>query len=65
MDDAGDFAFPDKFGHNTFSAELHDIEIVLDALLAGSLESPPPRSGCSVIRGVVEWRFSARRAIRN
>jgi dienelactone hydrolase len=44
VDDAGEFAFPEKFGHNTFSAELHDIEIVLDALLAGSLGVAPPTS---------------------
>ena len=42
VDDAGDFAFPEKFGHNTFSAELHDIEVVLEALLAGRLGVAPP-----------------------
>jgi dienelactone hydrolase len=44
VDDAGEFTFPEKFGHNTFSAELHDIEIVLDALLAGGLGVAPPTS---------------------
>ena len=44
VDDAGEFAFPEKFGHNTFSAELHDIEIVLDALLEGHLGVAPPSS---------------------
>ena len=42
VDDAGEFAWPERFGHNTFSAELADIGTVLDALTAGELGTPPP-----------------------
>jgi dienelactone hydrolase len=37
VDDAGDFSLPDRFGHNTFTAELQDIGRVLDALMLGQL----------------------------
>ena len=37
VDDAGDFTLPERFGHNTFSAELKDTVVVLDALLRGEL----------------------------
>jgi uncharacterized protein len=37
VDDAGEFVFPERFGHNTFSAELQDLRRVLDALAAGEL----------------------------
>jgi len=42
VDDAGEFAWPERFGHNTFSAELADIGTVLDALTAGELGTLPP-----------------------
>jgi uncharacterized protein len=42
VDDAGDFTFPDRFGHNTFSAELSDTRAVLDALYGAKLGVPPP-----------------------
>jgi alpha-beta hydrolase superfamily lysophospholipase len=46
VDDSGEFAFPDRFGHNTFSAELQDLRRVVDALMAGELGvAPPPRLG--------------------
>ncbi len=44
VDDAGDFAFPERFGHNTFSAELSDATAVLDSLFQGELGVPPPTS---------------------
>ena len=44
VDDAGDFAFPERFGHNTFSAELGDATTVLDSLFQGELGVPPPTS---------------------
>ncbi len=44
VDDAGDFAFPERFGHNTFSAELGDTITVLDSLFQGELGVPPPTS---------------------
>ena len=40
--DAGEFTWPERFGHNTFSAELADIATVLDALAAGKLSTAPP-----------------------
>lgn len=42
VDDAGDFKWPERFGHNTFSAELKDLETVLQALAAGALGVPSP-----------------------
>ena len=42
VDDDGEFVFPDRFGHNTFSAELQDVRRVLDALAAGELGVAPP-----------------------
>ena len=44
VDAAGTFAFPERFGHATFSAELEDLERVLDALSAGTLDVAPPSS---------------------
>src|SRR5688500_9627437 len=44
VDDAGDFAFPERFGHNTFSAELGDATAVLDSLFQGELGVPLPTS---------------------
>lgn len=42
VDDTGDFTFPERFGHNTFSAELRDTRAVIDALHAGELGVPAP-----------------------
>ena len=42
VDDAGDFTVPERFGHNTFSAELSDTRLVLDALYRGELGASPP-----------------------
>jgi pimeloyl-ACP methyl ester carboxylesterase len=42
VDDAGDFTLPERFGHNTFSAELSDTRLVVDALYRGELGVPPP-----------------------
>jgi len=42
VDDSGEFVFPERFGHNTFSAELQDLSRVVDALAAGSLGVAPP-----------------------
>ena len=44
VDDAGDFSLPDRFGHNTFSAELDDVSHVIQALLQGQLGTAPPSS---------------------
>jgi len=37
VDDAGEFTLPERFGHNTFSAELQDTASVIDALMRGQL----------------------------
>jgi dienelactone hydrolase len=42
VDDAGSFSLPDRFGHNTFSAELADVDRVVGALAAGELGVAPP-----------------------
>src|SRR3954470_5674526 len=42
VDDAGEFSLPDRFGHNTFSAELQDLQRVLDALISGALDIVAP-----------------------
>jgi dienelactone hydrolase len=44
VDDAGDFSLPDRFGHNTFSAELDDTARVIHALLQGHLGVQVPSS---------------------
>jgi uncharacterized protein len=44
-DDAGDFALPDQFGRNTYSAELEDLHRTVEAVKAGSpLGIPAPSS---------------------
>jgi uncharacterized protein len=42
VDDKGDFSLAERFGHNTFSAELEDVRRVIDALMAGQLGVPTP-----------------------
>jgi dipeptidyl aminopeptidase/acylaminoacyl peptidase len=42
VDDAGEFTLPERFGHNTFSAELRDVGTVVDALMHGDLGVPAP-----------------------
>lgn len=42
VDEAGEFSWPERFGHNTFSAELADLGTVIDALAAGGLGTAPP-----------------------
>ncbi|HEU5303069.1 MAG TPA: alpha/beta fold hydrolase [Gemmatimonadales bacterium] len=44
VDDAGEFTLPERFGHNTFSAELQDVARVIEALMRGELGVPPPSS---------------------
>lgn len=44
VDDSGDFSRPERFGRNTFSAELEDLSTVLDALAAGDLGVSSPSS---------------------
>jgi len=41
VDDRGEFVFPELFGHNTFSAEQHDVQVLLTALARGDLDLAP------------------------
>ena len=42
VDDAGEFAWTDRFGHDTFSAQLHDLALVMAALARGELGVASP-----------------------
>ena len=42
VDDAGEFVWPERFGHNTFSAERRDLGLLMDALVRGELGLRPP-----------------------
>jgi dipeptidyl aminopeptidase/acylaminoacyl peptidase len=42
VDDAGEFTLPEKFGHNTFTAELQDARTVIEALTRGDLGVAAP-----------------------
>jgi len=42
VDQTGEFVWPERFGHNTFSAELHDLGRVMEALGRGELGVAPP-----------------------
>ena len=42
VDAKGEFVFPDRFGHNTYSAERADLRTVLTALWAGELGTAAP-----------------------
>jgi uncharacterized protein len=44
VDDAGDFTLVERFGHNTYSAELDDTLEVVEALARGALGVAPPSS---------------------
>ena len=44
VDDEGRFSLPERFGHNTFSADLSDLGRMLDAIHDGSLELSSPTS---------------------
>jgi pimeloyl-ACP methyl ester carboxylesterase len=69
VDDAGDFTLPERFGHNTFSAELSDARQVLDALHRGELGVPRPHNtglvghsrggGIAVLHAALDLRIQA------
>ena len=48
VDESGEFVWPERFGHNTFSAELADLGQVVDALAGGALSTAPP-SGVGLV----------------
>jgi uncharacterized protein len=41
VDQRGEFSYPERFGHNTYSAELEDLRRVMDALADGALGVAP------------------------
>jgi uncharacterized protein len=69
VDDAGDFSLPERFGHNTFSAELEDVRRVVDVLMAGRLGVAKPSTlglighsrggGISILHAVGDERVRA------
>jgi uncharacterized protein len=69
VDDAGDFSLPERFGHNTFSAELQDLQEAIDTLYRGHLGVVPPSSlgllghsrggGIAVLQTALDPRVSA------
>lgn len=69
VDDTGEFVFPERFGHNTFSAELQDVRRVVDALFAGELAVAAPTAlgllghsrggGVSVLAAAADPRVGA------
>ena len=69
VNDAGDLVWPDRFGRDTFSAELHDVGVVTDALARGELGVAPPSSmgllghsrggGVAVLHAASEARVGA------
>jgi uncharacterized protein len=44
VDERGAFTFPERFGHNTFSAELEDLGRVIDTLYRGGFDVAGPSS---------------------
>jgi uncharacterized protein len=44
VDDAGEFSFPDRFARATFSGDLGDIARVVESVVSGALDFPPPTS---------------------
>ena len=44
VDDRGELVWPDRFGRDTFTAELEDVSRVVDALAGGELGVAPPSS---------------------
>ena len=69
VDNSGSFRFPERFGHNTFSAELEDLGRVIAALYRGDLGVAIPSSlglvghsrggGMSLLRAVRDSRVRA------
>jgi dienelactone hydrolase len=69
VDDAGEFSLPDRFGRNTFSAELEDTGRIIDALMRGELGVPAPSTlglvghsrggGIAVLQTAVDPRVRA------
>lgn len=45
VDDSGEFTLPERFGRNTYTAELEDTRSVVNALVRGELGVPPSTVG--------------------
>jgi uncharacterized protein len=48
VDQTGEFSLPERFAHNTFSAELEDVRRVIESLFAGRIGVPAP-SGFGIV----------------
>ncbi len=69
VDDAGEFAFPERFARATFSGDLRDIARVVEAVASGALDFPSPTSigflghsrggGLGVLAAAAEPRIGA------
>ncbi|MDX2191732.1 MAG: alpha/beta fold hydrolase [Gemmatimonadales bacterium] len=69
VDDQCSFSLPERFGHNSYGAELADLGLVLDALAAGELGVPAPTSigllghsrggGVAILRAATDARVRA------
>lgn len=69
VDDAGEFAYPERFARATFSGDLGDIARVVDAVGSGALNFPSPTSigflghsrggGLGVLAAAAEPRIAA------
>ena len=69
VDNEGSFTLPERFGHNTFSADLADLRRVLEAIHDCSLDLPGPTSiglvghsrggGMAILAAAADWRVNA------
>lgn len=69
VDGKGNFVFPERFGHDTFSAALEDLEAVINGLTSGALDVAAPSSigllghsrggGVAVLEAARDERISA------
>ena len=69
VDDDGNFSYPERFGHNTFSAELEDLDRVIASLYQGEFGVTAPSSlglvghsrggGMSILQTVRDSRVRA------
>jgi dienelactone hydrolase len=68
VDDAGELVWPERFGRDTYSAELHDLGLVIDALERGELGVAPPSTlgllGHSRGGGIAVLRAAGDTAVR-
>jgi len=69
VDDSGAFVFPERFGHATFTGDLGDIRLVVNALATGGLDTAVPTAigflghsrggGLGVLAAAADGRIAA------